>query len=232
MPLPYAQIDPTNPAFNPLTWFNLVGAAGCLLWVVAYVLVARKSEKEKTYGFPLIAICLNVAWESLACLVWPNPVLLWKIFDWSWLIFDIWLVSQLIRFGRKEMEIPEVRDHFWKILLGLFVLAIAVQHSFVMTYFDRLGLVAAFVINLVMSALFIPFFFARRHDRRGLSLPAAWCKTLGTLGTAIECHWLVRAIDPELPSLAFLTVISIGIFVLDLVYLVLLYKVPTRVGPA
>jgi len=232
MPLPYADIDRTNPAFNPLTWFNLVGAAGCLLWVAAYVLIAIKSEKEKTYGVPLVAICLNVAWEMLACFVWPNPVLLWKIFDYSWLLFDLWIVSQLVRFGRKEMDVPEVRDHFWKILPGIFVLSAAVQHSFVMTYFDRLGLVAAFAINLVMSALFIPFLFARRHDRRGISLPGAWCKALGTLGTAIECHWLVKAIDHELPSLAFLTVISVGIFLLDVVYLVLLYRLPPSPGPS
>jgi hypothetical protein len=227
MPLPYANIDPTNPAFNPLTWYNLVGAVGCALWIAAYILIAKKSEKEKTYGFPLIAICLNIAWESLACFVWPNPVLLWKIFDHAWFLFDLWLVSQLVRFGRKEMVEPEIRDHFWKILFGIFVLAVAVQHSFVMTYFDRLGLVVAFVINFAISALFIPFYFARRNDRRGLSVPGAWCKMLGTLGTAVECHWLVRAIDPELPSLAFLTVISVAIFALDVVYLVLLIRLPS-----
>lgn len=222
MTLPFQDIDPSNPAYDPWTWFNVVGEVGCALWIVAYVLMFLKARAHRTYALPMVAICLNFAWELLASLVWPNPVLLWRTFDRLWLGFDVLLVWQLLRHGRAEMTIPEVRRHFPAVVAAIFALALAGQHTFVMQSFDRLGLMAAFLINLVMSALFIPFFFARRDDLRGLSLPAAWCKLLGTLGTSIECHYLVRAIDPELPSLAFLTFLSTAIFLLDLVYVALL----------
>jgi hypothetical protein len=128
----------------------------------------------------------------------------------------------LLKNGRREMVIPEARRFFFPLLALLTLGALVGEHSFVMTYFDRLGLTTAFLINLVMSALFIPFFFARRSNQRGLSLPAAWCKMLGTLGTGIECHVVVRLIDPELPTRAFLSFLCLSIFLLDCSYIALL----------
>jgi hypothetical protein len=220
--LPYEQIDSTNPGYNPWTWFNLVGASGCALWIVAYVIIYSRARRDRTYGLPLVAVCLNFTWEVLAVFIWPNPVPLWRWFDRGWLLFDLLLVQQVLKYGRKEMVVPEVRRFFFPMLAILGVAALGAQHTFVMTYGDRLGLMAAFTINLVMSALFIPFFFARREDRRGLSLPGAWCKMLGTLGTGIECHYLIQLIDPELPSLAFQHFLVATILLLDLLYIALL----------
>jgi len=220
--LPYQRLGPHNPGYDPATWFNIVGAVGCVFWIVAYLLIYSKARRDRTYGLPLLAICLNFSWECLAVFVWPNPVPLWRWFDRLWLGFDLLLVWQLLESGRREATVPEVRRFFFPMLALLTAGALALEHTFVMTYFDRLGLVAAFFINLVMSALFIPFFFARRADRRGLSLPAAWFKMLGTLGTAVECHFVVRYIDPELPTLAFLNALCVGIFLLDGIYVALL----------
>ena len=220
--LPYQQLDPENPGYDPTRWFNVVGALGCTLWIVAYLLIYARARHDGTYGLPLLAICLNFGWEFLAVSIWPNPVPLWRWFDRLWLGFDLLLVWQLLKNGRREMIVPEVRRFFFPMLAALTAGAIALEHAFVMTYFDRLGLVVAFLINLVMSALFIPFFFARRSDLRGLCLPAAWCKMLGTLGTAIECHVVVRLIDPELPTRAFLSALCVSIFLLDCIYIALL----------
>jgi hypothetical protein len=220
--LPYQQLDPTNPGCDPAAWFNIVGAVGGVLWIAAYLLIYERARRDRTYGLPLLAICLNFSWEFLAVWVWPNPVSLWRWLDRLWLGFDLLLVWQLLKNGRREMAIPEVRRFFFPMLALLTAGAMLAEHSFAMTYFDRLGLVTAFLINLVMSALFIPFFFARRSNQRGLSRPAAWCKMLGTLGTAIECHVVVRFIDPELPSRAFLSVLCASIFLLDCSYIALL----------
>ncbi|MDJ0707625.1 MAG: hypothetical protein QNJ46_30480 [Leptolyngbyaceae cyanobacterium MO_188.B28] len=222
MLLPYQNIQADNPAYNPWIWFNIIGEMGCLLWIIAYVLIFFKAKQDRTYGLPLIAICLNFAWEALAAFILPNPVDLWQWFARIWFGLDLFLVWQLIKYGREEMDIPEVRQHFLKIVASIFIASIVAEYTFVMTYFDRLGIVTAFFSNLVMSALFIPFFFARRHDRRGLSLPAAWCKMLGTLCISIACYYLVPAIDPELPTVAFLVFSCSGVFLLDCIYIALL----------
>ena len=89
--LPYQELDPNNPGYDPWTWFNVVGAVGCALWIVAYLLIYTKARRDRTYGLPLLAICLNFSWEFLAVFVWPNPVALWRWFDRLWLGFDLLL---------------------------------------------------------------------------------------------------------------------------------------------
>ncbi len=229
---PIYSVDPKNPAFNPLTWYNLIGAAGCVFWVLAYLFILKKCFADKTYGLPLVAICLNFGWELLASFVLPNPVALWHFFDRAWLVIDIVLVYQLFRWGRAEQTIPEVARFFPAVVLGTWALGVWGQYAFVQSYFDRLGLVGAFGVNLIMSVMFVFFYFARRASGRGLSRAGAVFKMLGTLGTSIECHWVVRLIDPEIPSLAFLNFLSISIFLFDCLYIFLVLRTPPSPGPA
>ena len=58
---PLYTVDPQNPAFNPLTWYNLIGAGGCVSWLLAYLFIVKKCFSDKSYGLPLVAICLNPA---------------------------------------------------------------------------------------------------------------------------------------------------------------------------
>ena len=89
---------------------------------------------------------------------------------------------------------------------------------------------SAFGVNLVMSVLFVFFYFARRETGRGISRAGAVFKLLGTLGTSIECHWVVRSIDPEMSSLAFLNFLSIAIFLFDGLYVFLVFRPPPATG--
>ncbi|HEY3499829.1 MAG TPA: hypothetical protein VGK73_34295 [Polyangiaceae bacterium] len=226
---PIYSVDPTNPAFNPLTWYNLIGAAGCVFWVLAYLFILKRCFADKSYGLPLVAICLNFGWELLASFVFPNPVALWHLFDRAWLAIDVLLVYQLWRWGRAEQTIPEIARYFHAVVVVTFALGVWGQYAFVDSYRDRLGLVGAFGVNLIMSILFVFFYFARRESGRGLSRAGAVFKMLGTLGTSIECHWVVGSIDPELQTLAFLTFLCVTIFLFDCLYI---YLVFTRPGAA
>lgn len=211
-------------AFDLWAWFNIFGAAGCLCWVVAYVLIVRRSHLDRAPGLPMIAIGLNVSWELLASFFFPNPVALWHAFDRIWLFVDFIIVYQLLRYGRPLQTIPEIQRWFYWVFAAIVVLGFVGQYLFVADYLDRLGLVVAFLINLVMSIAFIFLYFARRDDRRGISVGAAWFKMLGTLGTSIECHFVVRMIDPELRGLGFLTFLSATIFAVDMLYIALVSR--------
>lgn len=229
---PLYQLDPDNPALNPLTWYNLVGAVGCVLWGVAYVLIIKQCFKERSYGLPLLAICMNFAWELMASFVFPNPVPLWHFFDRAWLLLDIPIVFQLWRWGAKEERIGEIRKHFHAVLVLTFLLCAVGLYTFVDTYRDRLGLMASFCINLTMSVLFLFLYFDRRPSMRGISKGAAICKGLGTAFTSIECHCVVRMIDPELKDMAFLTFLSSTIFAADCLYVYLVFKQPAAEASA
>jgi hypothetical protein len=207
-------------AFDPFAWFNIIGAIGCIFWIAAYILIIRQCFTDKSYGLPMVAICMNLAWEFLASWVIPNPVPLWHLFDRVWFFVDLVIVYQMCRWGRQFQTIPEVRDNFYSIILGTTVLAGAGLYGFYLQYHDLLGLMGAFIVNLVMSVTFLFFYFARRNqDRRGLSVSAAWCKMLGTLGTAIECHYVIGMTQPWLGGLSFLTFLCLSIFLFDCLYI-------------
>ena len=42
---------------------------GDVLWLVAYALILWKGFKDRTYGVPFLAICLNFTWEFWFALV-------------------------------------------------------------------------------------------------------------------------------------------------------------------
>lgn len=222
----FAGADPA--AFELSAWFNIVGALGCVCWVIAYVLIVRKSYVDKANGLPMVAVGLNFSWELLASFWFPNPVKLWHAFDRIWLGVDVIIVSQLLLYGRAFQKIPEIRKGFYWIFAAIVAAGFVGQYTFVVDYSDRLGLVIAFLINLVMSILFVFMYFDRRDDRRGISVGGAWFKMLGTLGTSIECHVVVRLIDPEMQGVGFVTFLSAMIFVVDCLYIALVSRKPGR----
>jgi hypothetical protein len=206
-------------------WFNLVGDVGGALWIVTYFFVIRQGFKDRTYALPMFAIGLNFSWEMLFAFVWPVTPWVWRLLDKGWLIPDSIIVFQLLRYGRGAQTNSELRKHFYLVFAVIFLVGLAGQYTFTRSYPDRMGLLAAFLINLVMSILFIPFYFARRaQGGRGLSKGVAWCKMLGTLGTSIEMHFVIPKVDLEMADASFLAFLSSTILLFDLVYVYLVSR--------
>jgi len=225
--------DGADPAaFDIWSWFNLVGMAGCICWVIAYALIVRTSYRDKANGLPMVAVALNFSWELLASFWFPNPVALWHAFDRIWLAVDVVIVVQTLLYGKAFQRIPEIRERFYLIFALAVIAGFIGQYTFVADYPDRLGLVIAFGINLVMSILFVLMFLDRQGDRRGISKGGAVFKMLGTLGTSIECHWVVYMIDTELGGIGFLTFLCVSIFLVDCLYIALVWRRPTSVTAA
>lgn len=215
---PLYSLDGIDPrAFDLTAWFNLVGALGCIFWIVAYAYAIRTAKRDRANAIPLVAVALNFSWELLASFAFPNPVRLWHAFDRIWLVVDVVIVIQTLRYGPGATRITALARHFAAAFAAIFVLGLVGQFTFVADYPDRLGLVAAFVINLIMSIAFVRMYFDR-PDGRGISRGVAWFKMLGTAGTSIECHVVVRLVDPELGGLGFLTFVTVSIFVIDCFY--------------
>lgn len=214
-PYTFDSSDPAAFVWN--SHFNLAGLVGDLCWVIAYALIAYKCFKEKAYGIPALAICLNFGWEILGSFVFPNKVALWEWLYRIWFVGDLFIVYQLFRYGRDLQTIPEVRRHFHAIMVFCILAGIAGQYAFVLTYEDRIGFVAAFMINLVMSILFPFMFLARKQTRRGISVGGAWFKMFGTLFVSYQTYYLVPLMDHP-PSMAFVLFLAGMIFFFDCLY--------------
>jgi hypothetical protein len=173
---------------------------GNLLWVVAYVLIIRKAMRDRTYGIPLVAIALNVTWELYYGLINPIPGAAFRIAAIVWLLLDVLIVYQLIRFGREEAWPPEIQRNFYSVVLGTMVLAFT-GHVFFHQWISHVGVftdegsgISGILINVVMSILFV-FMALNRSDGHGLSYGAAWTKFVGTalIGVGLVMEYSARS---------------------------------------
>lgn len=226
---PVYQLETGEP-FDMSAWYNWVGGVGAACWLVAYIITIRDGFRHKTYGIPLVAISLNFTWELMDSFFLPDPILLWKIIDYLWFSMDALIVYQLFKFGRAEQKVPELKSAFLWITSCILIAAFLGQYAWVTTMHDTLGLILAFVINLVMSALFISFFFERRDSGRGLSLWVAWLKMLGTGLSSVQCYFLLPLVHPvepsttAFPTYSFFWALFLGCFVLDCCYIALVAR--------
>ncbi len=204
---------------QPSFWLA-VGLSGDLLWILAYVLTIRVGFKQKAFGIPVLAICLNFTWELIYTLLEPSPTPLKHWLNVSWLVADSFIVYQLFRYGKPLQTIPQMQKYFYPAVVGTMVLCFVGQVTFHHAFHDRAGFEDAYMINLVMSVLFV-FFYFHRPDLRGLSYGAAWAKMLGTgvlsLGSFIE-SWGTPGYH------GFMNFLYVSIFMFDLLYIYLLHQ--------
>ncbi len=205
---------------NPLFWSGLIGSA---LWTIAYVVFVREGLRARIYTLPLVAICLNITWEFMAVTLIDNPIPAWRWLERSWLAVDVVLLGLLLWYGRAVQRVADLREHFYPVVIATLALGFVGQYAFIGFFADFQGLIAAFVINLIMSVAFVIMFYLR-PDQRGLSYAGAWLKMFGTLGTAIECHTLIPALRCEATPAGFMTFLYVTIFGFDLLYVLLLRR--------
>lgn len=211
-----------NHALDVTQPYNVVGGVACALWTVAYVQIFRQAQKDRAYGVPMLAVCMNITWEGIYSFFAPDPSWLWLLLDRSWFVFDLLIVYQLVRFGRQNQLVPELKQHFPAVLVGTLLLALVGHLTFRATIHDPLGLVSAYVINFVMSVLFV-FLVLHRRSTRGLSWSGAWLKAVGSLGASIQCYFLIPLVNDAFPTQYFLYFLYGGIALFDTIYICLLW---------
>jgi hypothetical protein len=201
--------------------FEMVAAIiGSLLWVVAYILMIIRGFQDQTYGLPLVAIMLNFTWEFIYVFIYPpdNKVVLWLRI--LWLVVDVVNVWLLVRYGKAVQSIPQIRDHFYSVLVWTFAFCY-VGH---LVLHHRLGGTAddesAYSINFIMSILFV-FLFFNRPKQSGLSYGAAWAKMLGTgiMSLAALLAFMQHGVTHY-----FLEYLFVGVFIFDVLYIYMLHK--------
>jgi hypothetical protein len=189
------------------------------LWLIAYILIIRKGFQARSYGVPLTAIALNYTWELLYAFKWPSSCWALKWMRYGWLLFDSIIVLQLFLYGRKEQEIPDLRKNFVVCVIAIFLLAGVGHWTFHKTFDDSTGAQAAYIINFVMSILFV-LTASTRLGAHGLSYGAAWLKMIGTAVLALvsALSFTYRPVQNE----AFMFYLFVSIFFLDILYIYVL----------
>jgi len=210
---------------------QIIGAVMFGAWAIAYLQILRAGFRDKTYGLPLACIFLDISWEFLFAFnrVAPLEVAL----SWGnrlWFFADCVIVAQVFMYGRQWQSNPWVRTHFHTISIVSLMASVGGLYLFETYFNDIYGVASSFLINLVLSLLFIPLLFSR-PDLKGLPYGAAWTKMIGSVAGAAFCYlWWPMQFDqagvlirpPYLqqpPSFHFLYFLYVSIFIVDLTYI-------------
>jgi hypothetical protein len=195
-----------------------------LAWTIVYIDAIRIGFRHKTYAIPMVALGLNIAWETTyAVQSLTTAVSVQGLVNVVWALADLVIVYTFFTFGRAEFPSFVTRPMFigWGVLV--FGTSYAVQWLFIAEFgVHDAAAYAAFLQNLLMSVLFITMLVARR-SLRGQTLTIAVAKWLGTLAPTI----LFGAIKNS----PFILGLGIMCSVFDLVYIGLVLWARTRPDP-
>lgn len=145
---------------------------------------------------PIFALGLNLAWELICAysdviLKVDGNIGAQGFVNAVWAIFDCVILFTYFKFGMKDSYFPKDKGKF--IIASVLILAtcFALQLAFVAEFGFRseagvpeAARYSAFLQNVVMSILFINFYFARQGCR-GQSIAIAVAKWIGTLAPTI-----------------------------------------------
>ncbi|WP_114779196.1 transmembrane-type terpene cyclase [Botryobacter ruber] len=192
-----------------------------VFWTITYLLILRRGFVDKTYGMPMVALCANISWEFIFSFVHPHSTPQLYI-DYVWLAFDVGILVQYLRYGKKEFPELFPSNHFLPVFLLTLVLAALFILLMSREFNDYNGVYAAFSQNLLMSVLFIHMLL-RRKSPLGQSVYIALCKMIGTIFPSLLLYMYF-------PDAYLLVLLYISIFIFDLSYLLLFYFVTKAEG--
>jgi hypothetical protein len=237
MLLPSFAMLPAEPV--PTSAEFAANVLGFLLWSLAYVLIIIRGFRDRSYGVPLVAICLNVTWELY--FAWLCPLSegrgkgyctasgMWLGLLYFWLLLDAVILWQLVRYGsgRAGLEhyLPDEtrrRFAFLALVIVLLFLSLAWQYSFVALAIDQDGNGLAWVTNLIMILLFIRSALTR-PGLRGLSVGAAWAMLGGNLAFVTYAFLNNFAVFTPWPRQVTIC-LMLGVVLFNILYLVVLWS--------
>lgn len=159
----------------------LLFGVGCFLWVIAYGILIRNIIKFKRLEMPTIAGCGNFAWEfmySWLIITDMGALMLWGYRAWFFL--DIFIWAMLLKYGREDTFLPPLRRFFTPYAIVLTVVwGLLYWFMKEVGYETSIGAVSAYLLNTVISVLYVVNFY-RVRDREHYSLAIAWLKFIGT----------------------------------------------------
>jgi hypothetical protein len=218
-----------------------LGTSCVLFWVIAYFAIIWRGFKDRTFGMPIAALAANISWEAMYSFAIDPLGDYLHILSIPCFFIDLVIAWQCLTWGAKDFAHPFVKRNFKMLFAGAIAIAYPVLYYAFYEFKDPLGEYTGFGINLMMSILFVAMLL-RRDTVAGQSMYIAISKWLGTLmayvATAVQATATMDAPWPDsLASLAkktvqhdtypltpLINVVYLAIFVVDLLYIFLLYR--------
>ena len=195
-------------------------------WIITYILIIYKSLKDKTYGMPLFALSLNLAWEFTFSFIYPPDGLVFaKIIFLTWFFLDLIILYTFFKYGYKNVKCKNIISkkslYIFTIIIIIFsiVFMILAGNDFSVLFENDITQASGFIANiqnLIMSILFVSMLL-NRGNTLGQSIAIAIFKWIGTLSVDI------LKFTNMLPSITTELFIIALIQFFDILYIYLIY---------
>jgi len=204
-----------------------IAIAGSISWIIAYVLIARKGFKDKSYGMPLVPLALNFAWELVYSFMFREyPSNVFVLFNPIWAALDLVIIWTFFKYGypyfKSAFHLSKIE--FYSLSIVCFVVSILIMiyapdffKGISITKGDKLettSFMAAFE-NIIISVCYVLMYFQRRNSQ-GQSFLIALFKFLVPVSGIIS--YLPIHFHP------FMVIVYAVVVTFDVWYMILIYK--------
>lgn len=90
------------------TAFHALSIASGACWTVAYFLIIRRGLLDRTYGIPVVAVCVNISWEFIFAFIVPHESPQ-RYINIGWFLLDVFILGQVLLFWRSDFPAIEGR---------------------------------------------------------------------------------------------------------------------------
>jgi len=219
-PVPWINTTDYSPAL--LILFGI----GCFGWVVSYIAVLRMVRHTQFVEIPAGAVVANVAWEFVWGFVYTTNM--GMLFAWGyriWFFLDVFIVYMLFKHGWKQLDSKLLVPFFRPgAAFGIAAWTVGLYYFIGEGYDTPYGAISGYILNVMMSALYIVLIVKHADKVNLFSGVVAWSKMLGTALLSVF-NFIVRPDDYLLMTLYAVT------FVLDVVYIAVYRALKARAAP-
>lgn len=210
---------------GPLWLFLFVFTVFNVSWIVLYILVIRRGFIDKSFGIPFVALALNMSWDIVGATVALGPPQQ-SVADMFYYALQLVILYQVVAYGWKDFQEQMGKNEFVFWVGFTQVIAVPLMIISMIELRDPVGVEMGFVDTFINAALFIAMFY-RRADLAGQSIYIGLLKLIGTgtMSAALTIYPWAGYEDSVI-----LVPLYLGIFVLDLIYVVLVYRKAKRLG--
>ncbi len=224
------------PGPGAAMWFNtkdytwpllIVFMASAVGWLIAYGSVVHIIVRDKFVQIPAIAVMGNLAWEFVWSFCFKNPLGVVPRLGYDlWFLVDVFIFIGLWRYGVKQISTPLIARHFRAITVfgvlawgfGIyFLVSLGYDLGYGAMGIDRgYGALSGYILNLMMSTLFITQILKPTSDPKHFTLLVAYGKMFGTAFATL--FNIMAQLDNTL-----LLAAGIVVFILDWVFIALVH---------
>jgi len=212
--------------FSPLEQ-NLWSLGGLGAWTIVYLLMIRRGFKDKSFGMPVLALCINIGWEfyytTFAAAPFAN-----KIGTGIYLIADLGVLVTCIKFGKDDFDSPLIKKYFYPIIAASLIGGFLLVRQFDQSFHDPVGGTSATFTTLLLSVLMLAMIL-RRNSVNGQSFIIGIAVLVGDV-----CGWAMnliayQTVDDSI-SVPWVNLINIILIACNVAYLFLYMKIAKRDG--